>query len=48
MKKNRITPEIREMVESSNEEQLDRFLKFLEVLNAGGTEAEAFTAAEGL
>ena len=48
MQKNRITTEIREAVESLNGEQLDKFLKFLKVLNAGGTKEEAFAAAEGL
>lgn len=41
-----ITPEIVKMVESLNEKQLDKFLKFLKVLKTGGTYEEAFTAAE--
>lgn len=44
----KITAEIRKTVESLNGEQLDKFLKFLEVLSAGGTSKEAFAAAEGL
>lgn len=43
----KITQEITEAVESLNREQLDKLLTFLKVLNAGGTEAEAFAAAEG-
>ncbi len=46
-KDDRITVELMEKVESLNREQLDKFLKFLEVLNDGGTEGEAFAAAEG-
>ena len=43
----KITQEITEAVESLNREQLDKLLTFLEVLTDGGTEAEAFAAAEG-
>ena len=46
-KDNRITAGLMEMVESLNREQLDKLLTFLKVLNDGGTEAEAFAAAEG-
>lgn len=46
-KDNRITAGLMEMVESLNREQLDKLLTFLEVLTDGGTEAEAFAAAEG-
>lgn len=41
-----ITAELMERVESLNTEQLDKFLKFLNVLNDGGTYEEAFAAAE--
>ena len=44
----KITQEITEAVESLNREQLDKLLTFLKVLNDGGTEAEAFAAAEGI
>ena len=44
----KITAEIMERVESLNAEQLEKLLTFLKVLNAGGTEAEAFAAAEGI
>ncbi len=43
-----IPAEIVEMVESLNEKQLDKILTFLKVLIAGGTNEEAFAAAEGL
>lgn len=43
----KITAEIMERVEGLNAEQLDKLLTFLKVLNDGGTEAEAFAAAEG-
>ena len=46
-KDGRITAELMERVESLNREQLDKLLTFLEVLTDGGTEAEAFAAAEG-
>ena len=42
----KIAPEIVKMVESLNEKQLDKFLKFLKVLDAGGTYEEASAAAE--
>ena len=45
-KDERITAELMEKVESLNGEQLDKFLKFLNVLNDDGTYEEAFAAAE--
>lgn len=48
MKKNRITAEIREAVEQLTPAQMTRFVKFLYVLEAGGTKEEAFKAAENL
>ncbi len=47
-KDERITAELMEKVESLNGEQLDKVLTFLKVLIAGGTNEEAFAAAEGL
>ena len=47
-KDGRITAELMERVESLNREQLERLLKFVKVLNDGGTEGEAFAAAEGI
>ena len=44
----KITQEITEAVESLNGEQLDKLLKFVKVLDAGGTKEEAFAAAEGV
>lgn len=44
----KITAEIMERVEGLNAEQLEKLLTFLKVLNDGGTEAEAFAAAEGI